>query len=123
MGRGCLNGDSAHYLLKNHSFYRRIVFWPCLFRHSPLSPRLENFTAWKRDWLQRPRGERTRVQRVSALRVERKRRWRSRPWRNLVASIAILYLCGRSSWAKFSLSRPTSTKLPSCLSIACRDPA
>lgn len=60
---------------------------------------------------------------VSALRVERKRRWRSRPWRNLVALIAILYLCGRSSRAKFSLSRPTSTKLPSCLSIVCRDPA
>lgn len=45
MGRGCLTGDSAHYLLKNHSFYRRIVSGP-VFSGTAHS-HLENFTAWK----------------------------------------------------------------------------
>ena len=98
MGRGCLTGDSAHYLLKNHSFYRPIVFWPCLFTDrpplSPLAPRWKTLQRGKRLVTTSVQEERTLYEGTTVCRAYRrgKRRNVERPPRNLVRSRWLSYV-------------------------------
>lgn len=110
MGRGCLTGDSAHYLLKNHSFYRPIVFWPCLFTDRPLSlpsPLAGKLYSVERDWLQRlpPRGE--NVVRGHN-RVSRVQRRETTTWKGLREILSARDGCLTSVCTRLNLLRWTS---------------
>ena len=120
-------GDSAHYLLKNHSFYRPIVSGPVFLPtdHSlpSLPPGLENFTAWKEiGYNVSPRGENVTRGHKRVSRVQRRKTtmWKG-PREILFARDGYLTsVCTRlKGHDPFSLA--TTSKLPSCLSILRHD--